>query len=108
MRGNPRFFCENDKAYKELKAMGLLEAAKQLSDAKYFKGKLAFDDNIYVRSYGAYSRGETPIKLDYLKEWAHFAKDKANIDAIVDYYAPFDGDTSEAHKAALKEYILKY
>ena len=102
-----RAFCENDKAYKELKAMGLLEAVKHTRDAMYFGGKLAFADNIYVKGYAAHVRGEAPINIHLLKDWASFAGKNANIDAIVDYWTSYDGDKSEEHKAALKEFLLK-
>ena len=107
MKNFIRAFRENDKAYNELKAMGLLEAVKHTSYAKYFKGKVTFNDNIYVRGYAAHIRGEAPIKIHLLKSWAFLAGSNANIDAIVDYWTSFDGDTSEAHKVALKEFFAK-
>ena len=107
MKNTVRAFRENEKAYNELKAMGLLESVKHTSYAKYFKGKLTFIDDIYVKGYAAHVRGETPIKIHLLKSWAFLAGNNANIDAIVDYWTSYDGDKSEEHKAALKEFLLK-
>ena len=107
MKNFIRAFRENDKAYNELKAMGLLDAVKHTSYAKYFKGKLTFVDNIYVKDYAAHVRGESPINIHLLKSWAFLAGSNANIDAIIDYWTTYDGDKSEAHKVALKEFFAK-
>ena len=102
-----RAFCENDKAYKELKAMGLLEAVKHTSYAKYFGGKLAFDSSMYTGPVASHLLGKAAINIHLLKSWAFLAGNDANIDAIVDYWTSYDGDKSEEHKAALKEFLLK-
>jgi|GEM_PF-5215914 len=102
-----RVFYENSKAYNELKAMGLLEAVKHTSYAKYFKGKLAFDSSMYTGPVASHLMGKAAINIHLLKDWASLAGNNANIDAIVDYWTSYDGDKSEEHKAALKEFLLK-
>ena len=107
MKKNFRVFYENSKAYNELKAMGLLEAVKHTSYAKYFKGKLAFDSSMYTGSVASHLLGKAAINIHLLKSWAFLAGNNANIDAIVDYWTSYDGDKSEEHKAALKEFFCK-
>lgn len=107
MKKNFRAFCENTKAYNELKVMGLLEAVKRSSYAKYFKGKLAFDCSMYTGSVSSHLIGKAAINIHLLKNWALSAGKSANIDAIVDYWTSYDGDKSEAHKVALKEFFAK-